>query len=81
MTYRRFTVSGSVVRGFRVSPEGEVSDFSGYLSRKYASLARATAAARRKYHDSSISIVEIEPKLHHFKVDEDQLMAISTQTD
>lgn len=77
LPYHRFTVGGSEVIGFKVADDGAVSDFRGTLRNHYKSLAHASAAARRKYRDSTITITECVPRKTRYKVDFDKLMAIA----
>lgn len=75
----RFTIGGSKVKGFRVLPDGTVEDFEGTLQRFYQNLNRASLAARRKYHDASITITDLTPDKKHYKVDLDKLMEIAEE--
>ena len=79
MPMHTFTLGGSAIKGFSVASDGTVHDFTGTLNRCYTSLARASAAARRKYRDSSITITEIERHKRKFKVDLDKLLEIATE--
>lgn len=77
MEYRTFTIGGCRVEGFRVEPDGAVADFTGTLRNNYKDLARASAAARRKYKDSSITICETVPQIKRYRVKLDELLKIS----
>lgn len=81
MPKHKFTLGGSVVEGYRVTPEGAVVDFRGTIRNTYESLERATAAARRKYRDSSINVLSVSREIHHYEVEIDKLLAIATQLD
>lgn len=63
--------------GFRVDPDGNVSDFDCVLDGNLRSLRRASAVARRKYHDSSITITNVETAVDNVKVDIDELKEIA----
>lgn len=79
MPMHTFTLGGSAIKGFSVDKDGTVHDFDGTLNRCYNSLARASAAARRKYKDSSITITEITRQKRKFQVDLDELLKIATE--
>lgn len=79
MPMHTFTIGGSAIKGFCVKPDGSVQDFEGTLNRCYTSLARASAAARRKYKDSTITITEITRQKTRYQVDLDKLLEISTE--
>ena len=81
MPVHKFTIGGSVVEGYRVTPDGAVVDFRGTVRNSYASLERATAAARRKYRDSTINVLSVKREIHHYQVDLDALMSIAEQLD
>lgn len=74
-------VNMSTCTGFKVSPDGEVTDFKGTVNRAFSDLRRANAAIRRKYKDSSITITNIEVEKHHYSVPFDQFIDIATQLD
>lgn len=81
MPYHYFTQGGCKVYGFSVKPDGTVVDFSGTLRNFYNDLARASAAARRKYNDSTITITEVTDCKTRYRVDIDALMKIAERTD
>lgn len=81
MPKHKFTIGGSTVEGYRVTPDGAVVDFRGTVRNAYDSLERATAAARRKYRDQSINVLSMKHEIHHYEVDLEQLLAISVQLD
>lgn len=82
MPVHKFTIGGSIVEGYRVTPDGAVVDFRGTVrNTSFASLERATAAARRKYRDNSINVISVKREIHHYKVELDALMAIAEQID
>lgn len=74
-----FTIGGSIVRGTRVTPEGAVLDFEGTLRNRYDNLAKASNAARRKYHDTTIQITETVVEKHRYSVPLDKLLEIATE--
>lgn len=76
---RPLTVRDSGIRviGTRNNDNGEVTQFVGYLHRNYTQLARATGAARRKYKDSTINVLNIEPYATTYNVDANRLSEIS----
>lgn len=79
MPQHTFTIGGSVVRGTRVEPSGAVVDFEGTLRNWYRDYAKASAAARRKYHDATIQITEIVAEKHRYTVPIDKLLEIATE--
>jgi len=81
MPVHKFTIGGSIVEGYRVTPDGAVVDFRGTVRNTFSTLERATAAARRKYRDSSINVLSVKREVHHYKVDLDALMQIAEQLD
>lgn len=81
MPYHYFTQGGCRVYGFRVEPDGTVVDFSGTLRNFYNDLVRASAAARRKYNDSTITITEVKDEKTRYRVDLDALLAIAEKTE
>lgn len=81
MPVHRFTIGGSTVEGFRVTPEGAVRDFRGTLRNFYNDLASASLAARRKYRDSTITITSIKREKHRYEVELDDLMKIARPID
>lgn len=82
MPYHVFTLGGSQVSGFRVEPSGAVVDFAGTLRNRYnGDLARASAAARRKYHDQTITITECDEHKQRYRCPLDALMQISEPID
>lgn len=81
MVYHKFTLGGCEVIGFRVEPDGAVADFIGTLRNSYDDLSRASAAARRKYGDSSITITETRSKKKRYRVELEKLLAIAEPID
>lgn len=81
MAVHKFTLGGSVVKGFRVNDNGAVLDWEGTLRNTYRSLSRASIAARRKYGDQSITVTECETSKRSYEVDLDELMKIAKQVD
>lgn len=57
----KVTDSGVRLYGTRNDANGNQSEFTGFLSRKYMDLTRASMAARRKYHDYTISVLKVVP--------------------
>lgn len=64
-------IGGARVEGTRFSDDGTVSDFDGVISRPYKDLMRATQAARRKYHDLSISVFKVTPLGERYRIDDE----------
>lgn len=81
MPWHTFTLGGSVVEGYRVTPEGAVVDFRGTVRNTYDNLERATAAARRKYRDSSINVLKVSRDIQRYRVDLEQLLQIAEKID
>ena len=81
MPYHTFTIGGSEVSGFRVTDIGDVEDFHGSLRKTYESLRHASAAARRKYQDSSITVTECIPKKTRYRVRIEDLLKIAEKID
>lgn len=77
MPYHYFTIGGCECYGFRVEPDGTVVDFHGTLRNFYNDLNRASAAARRKYNDSSITITSTIDSKKRYRVDLEELLAIA----
>ena len=77
MVYHKFTIGGCAVSGFCVGENGAVADFAGTLRNSYSELKRASAAARRKYGDSSINVTEIRPQKRRYRVPMEELMKIA----
>lgn len=73
------SLNRSIVTGFTVHPDGAVADFEGTLKGSYSSLKRASAAARRKYKDSSISITSIKIDKRKFRISDEDLEKIGTE--
>lgn len=69
------------VFGFRVDDDGVVHDFAGQIRRKHATLAGYSTAARRKYHDESITITEANEFHEHYKCELKELLSISERID
>lgn len=76
-----FTLGGTRVSGFRVKPDGTVVDFEGTIRNRFSDLKRASAAARRKYGDSSITITEAVPEKTRYRVDLNALLQIAERVD
>lgn len=65
--------------GFRVTEGGEVRDFEFDTPKRLTSLTRASALARRKFGDASITIVALNPVSKSYVVDIDKLMEIAEE--
>lgn len=76
-----FTLGGTRVSGFRVKRDGTVVDFEGTIRNRYSDLKRASAAARRKYGDSSITIIKAVPEKTRYRVDLNALLQIAERVD
>lgn len=81
MPFHYFTQGGCTVHGFRVTSNGEVKEFTGTLRNHYTDLARASAAARRKYRDSTITITSTRDAKTRYRVAIDKLLEISEKCD
>lgn len=79
MVYHKFTLGGCEVWGFRVEPNGAVVDFVGTLRNSYDDLKRASAAARRKYGDSTITITETRARKKRYRVELEKLLEIAEE--
>lgn len=79
MVYHKFTIGGCEVTGFRVEPDGAVADFTGTLRNSYTDIKRASAAARRKYGDSTITVTNTRTLKKRYRVPLDQLMQIAEE--
>lgn len=81
MVYHKFTIGGCAVSGFCVCDNGAVVDFAGTLRNSYTDYKRASAAARRKYGDSTITVTEIKPQKRRYRVPMSKLLEISEPID
>lgn len=79
MVYHKFTLGGCEVKGFRVEPDGAVVDFTGTLRNSYDDLKRASAAARRKYGDSTITITETRARKKRYRVELEKLLELAEE--
>lgn len=75
----KFTIRRMRAIGTTVDGSGNVIDFVGYLGRSYQDLKYASIAARRKYADPMITVLELEPVSKSYTCDYDQLMSISKE--
>lgn len=81
MSEKIVTVGGSHIVGTCFDDAGNVHDFEGDLGRHYTNLKRATAAARRKYADSSISVLRIENHRERYRITESAIRQYGTRID
>lgn len=79
MAWHRFTLGGSQIKGFRVLSDGVTEPFEGTLRHFYSDVGRASQAARRKYHDQTITVTEIRVEKKKYRVDEERLLEIAEE--
>lgn len=79
MSDKVITIGGAHVTGTRFDDEGNVLSFEGDLNRCYTNLKRATVAARRKYKDSTISVLKVENTRQRYRINEDTIRQYGEQ--